>query len=101
MLRARKLLACGFAAVLACGFAAMPAMAAGNSGARELRVADTHPADYPTAQALEHMGRLIAQRSGGRLSLKVLHSRIVGEAVHDRFATGPLGGMVRRIQATE
>ncbi len=43
MLTARKLLACGIAALLA--------MAAGLAGARELRVADTHPADYPIDQA--------------------------------------------------
>ncbi|MCR6630749.1 MAG: TRAP transporter substrate-binding protein [Magnetospirillum sp.] len=46
---------------------------------RELRVADTHPADYPTVQALDHMGRLLAERSQGRLTLKVLHSRLMGE----------------------
>lgn len=47
--------------------------------ARELRVADTHPAGYPTVQALEHMGRLLAERSQGNLTLKVLHSRLMGE----------------------
>lgn len=46
---------------------------------RELRVADTHPADYPTVQALGHMGQLLAERSQGRLALKVLHSRLMGE----------------------
>ncbi|MBX9634394.1 MAG: TRAP transporter substrate-binding protein DctP, partial [Magnetospirillum sp.] len=46
---------------------------------RELRVADTHPADYPTVQALEYMGHLLAERSQGRLGLKVLHSRLMGE----------------------
>lgn len=47
--------------------------------ARELRVADTHPPDYPTVQALDHLGRLLAERSRGRLTLKVLHSRLMGE----------------------
>lgn len=47
--------------------------------ARELRVADTHPASYPTVQALEHMGSLLAERSQGKLTLKVLHSRLMGE----------------------
>lgn len=47
--------------------------------ARELRVADTHPPGYPTVQALEHMGRLLAERSQGTLTLKVLHSRLMGE----------------------
>lgn len=47
--------------------------------ARELRVADTHPADYPTVQALDHMGRVLAERTHGRMTLKVLHSRLMGE----------------------
>ncbi|MBC7908300.1 MAG: TRAP transporter substrate-binding protein [Rhodospirillaceae bacterium] len=46
---------------------------------RELRVADTHPADYPTVQALTHMGKLLAERSQGRINLKVMHSRLMGE----------------------
>lgn len=49
------------------------------ASARELRVADTHPADYPTVQALDHLGRMLAERSQGRLTLKVLHSRLMGE----------------------
>lgn len=49
------------------------------AAARELRVADTHPADYPTVQALEHLGRVLAERSQGSLTLKVLHSRLMGE----------------------
>ncbi|MGE5516101.1 MAG: TRAP transporter substrate-binding protein [Bacteroidota bacterium] len=51
----------------------------GVAQARELRVADTHPAGYPTVQALDHMGRLLAERSHGQLTLKVLHSRLMGE----------------------
>lgn len=47
--------------------------------ARELRVADTHPSDYPTVQALDHLGRVLEERSHGRLTLKVLHSRLMGE----------------------
>lgn len=60
--------------VLAAGFGC-----AAGAFARELRVADTHPADYPTVQALEHMGRILAERTQGRLTLKVLHSRLMGE----------------------
>lgn len=56
----------------------MLVMAAG-AEAKELRVADTHPADYPTVQALDHMGQLLAERSEGRFTLKVFHSRMLGE----------------------
>jgi tripartite ATP-independent transporter DctP family solute receptor len=72
ILTARALLAGLLAAAL---WLPTPAMAVN----RELRVADTHPADYPTVQALSHMGRLLAERSQGRLGLKVLHSRLMGE----------------------
>lgn len=47
--------------------------------AREFRVADTQSADYPTVRALEVMDRIIRERSGGRHSLRIFHSRQLGE----------------------
>jgi tripartite ATP-independent transporter DctP family solute receptor len=47
--------------------------------AREFRVADTQPADYPTVKALELMGRLITERTSGRHTLRIFHSRQLGE----------------------
>jgi len=47
--------------------------------AREFRVADTQSEDYPTVQALRFMGRLIAEKSGGRHQIRVFHSRQLGE----------------------
>lgn len=47
--------------------------------ARVFRVADTQAADYPTVQAIILMGRLIEERTKGRHSLKVFHSRQLGE----------------------
>lgn len=47
--------------------------------AREFRLADTHPESYPTVQAALHLGRLVAERSGGRLVVRVFHSRQLGE----------------------
>ena len=47
--------------------------------AREFRGADTQSEDYPTVQALRYMGRLIEERSGGRLQIRVFHSRQLGE----------------------
>src|ERR1700676_5172978 len=35
-------------------------------GAREFRAADTQNLDYPTVQALLYMGRMVAERGGGR-----------------------------------
>jgi TRAP-type C4-dicarboxylate transport system substrate-binding protein len=50
-----------------------------NAAAREFRAADTQNEDYPTVQALRYMGRLIAEKSGGRLQIRVFHSRQLGE----------------------
>ena len=47
--------------------------------AREFRAADTQSEDYPTVQALRFMGQLIEERSGGRLQIRVFHSRQLGE----------------------
>lgn len=47
--------------------------------AREFRAADTQAEDYPTVQALHFMGRVIAERSGGRDQIRVFHSRQLGE----------------------
>jgi tripartite ATP-independent transporter DctP family solute receptor len=50
-----------------------------SASAREFRAADTQNEDYPTVQALYYMGRLIAERSGGRHQIRVFHSRQLGE----------------------
>ncbi|MCA6124764.1 TRAP transporter substrate-binding protein [Bradyrhizobium sp. WSM 1704] len=47
--------------------------------AREFRTADTQNEDYPTVQALNYMGHLIAERSNGRHRMVVFHSRQLGE----------------------
>ncbi|NVO16841.1 MAG: TRAP transporter substrate-binding protein [Rhodoplanes sp.] len=53
--------------------------AVGPGVAREFRVADTQVEDYPTVQAVNHMGRLIEEQTGGRHRLRVFHSRQLGE----------------------
>jgi tripartite ATP-independent transporter DctP family solute receptor len=47
--------------------------------AREFRAADTQIEEYPTVQALLFMGRLIAEKTGGRDQIRVFHSRQLGE----------------------
>jgi tripartite ATP-independent transporter DctP family solute receptor len=54
-------------------------VAATGAVAREFRAADTQNEDYPTVQALRYMGRLIAERTGGRHQIRVFHSRQLGE----------------------
>ena len=63
---------------LALGLALLSAMPAVTL-AREFRVADTQPADYPTVQALQYMAQIIEERSAGRHRLHVFHSRQLGE----------------------
>ena len=55
------------------------AAAATGAIAREFRAADTQNEDYPTVRALRYMGRLIAERTGGRHQIRVFHSRQLGE----------------------
>ena len=47
--------------------------------AREFRATDTQADNYPTVQALRYMDRLITERTGGRHSIRVFHSRQLGE----------------------
>jgi tripartite ATP-independent transporter DctP family solute receptor len=60
---------------------ALLSLAAVTTGAvaREFRAADTQSMDYPTVQALYYMGRVIAERTGGRDQIRVFHSRQLGE----------------------
>src|ERR1700735_5164752 len=61
-------------------FAALLLTAATTSAvAREFRAADTQSMDYPTVQALYYMGRVIAERTGGRDQIRVFHPRQLGE----------------------
>jgi len=61
-------------------FAALALTAVTTSAlAREFRAADTQSEDYPTVQALRFMGRLIEEKTAGRLQIRVFHSRQLGE----------------------
>jgi len=59
--------------------ALLTTVAPASTAAREFRAADTQGEDYPTVQALNYMGGLVEQRSGGRLRIRVFHSRQLGE----------------------
>jgi tripartite ATP-independent transporter DctP family solute receptor len=52
---------------------------ASHTAAREFRVADTQSADYPTVEAVAFMGHLIEERTNGRHTIRVFHSRQLGE----------------------
>ena len=59
--------------------AAVLAMAPGYAVAREFRVADNQPADYPSVRALEFMANIVEERTNGRHSIRVFHSSQLGE----------------------
>ena len=44
-----------------------------------LRASDTHPDGYPTVAAVEYMGELLKERSGGRIGIDIFHSAQLGE----------------------
>ncbi len=81
------------------------------SQAREFRAADTQPADYPTVEALQYMGRLIAERTNGRHQIRVFHSRQLGEEKEtieqtrvgaidlNRTNVAPIGTLVPQVNA--
>jgi tripartite ATP-independent transporter DctP family solute receptor len=64
-------------------FAALMAgtMIAGAASACEvtLRSSDTHPDGYPTVTAVQEMGRIIEEKTGGRICVEVYHSAQLGE----------------------
>ncbi len=44
-----------------------------------LRAVDTHPEGYPTVEAVKYMGRLLSQRSGGRLGIEQFPGAVLGQ----------------------
>ncbi|OCW59245.1 C4-dicarboxylate ABC transporter [Hoeflea olei] len=44
-----------------------------------LKSSDTHPDGYPTVEAVEAMGKMIEERTDGRLCVEVYHSAQLGE----------------------
>lgn len=61
--------------------AALFASVASLAGACEvtLRSSDTHPEGYPTVLAVEHMGKLLSERTDGRICVEVFHSAQLGQ----------------------
>jgi tripartite ATP-independent transporter DctP family solute receptor len=53
---------------------------------------DTHPADYPTVRAVEFMGSYLAEKTGGRLGIKVYSGGQLGSETDTLEITG-FGGL--------
>jgi tripartite ATP-independent transporter DctP family solute receptor len=58
--------------------AVLAALAATGATAKEFRSSDVHPMDYPTVQAVVHMGKLINERTTGKHSVKVFGQSVLG-----------------------
>jgi len=58
---------------------ALALIATGAAAAREFRAADIQEENYPTVQALRMMDQLVTQRTDKRHSIRVFHSRQLGE----------------------
>ncbi|WP_083988119.1 TRAP transporter substrate-binding protein [Croceicoccus marinus] len=54
--------------------------------------ADTHPGDYPTVKAVEYMGQLLSERTGGRLGIKVFPGAQLGNE-RDTLEITSFGGI--------
>ena len=54
--------------------------------------ADTHPGDYPTVKGVEYMGRLLAERTDGRLGIKVFPGAQLGNE-RDTLEITTFGGI--------
>ncbi len=59
--------------------AALGAAPAGAAETISLRTTDTHPADYPTVQALAYMADHLSRASDGRLTMKIYAGGQLGE----------------------
>jgi TRAP-type C4-dicarboxylate transport system substrate-binding protein len=44
-----------------------------------LRSSDTHPDGYPTVEGVKYMGKLLEERTDGRICVEVFHSAQLGE----------------------
>jgi tripartite ATP-independent transporter DctP family solute receptor len=62
------------------------------AAARDFRSAEVHPADYPTTKAVEYMGQLLKERSGGKMGVKVFPNAALGQE-RDAMEQLKIGGL--------
>jgi tripartite ATP-independent transporter DctP family solute receptor len=66
--------------------------ACGRNDGRAFLSSDTHPADYPTVQAVEEMARLLRERTNGRLDVKTYSGGQLGSE-RDTLEITVFGGL--------
>ena len=64
----------------------------GQTGQRPLLSADSHPANYPTVKAVEHMGASLRERTNGRLDIRVYAGGQLGSE-RDTLEITTFGGL--------
>lgn len=74
------------------GAGALALSGCGDSGARPLYSSDTHPEEYPTVQAVKEMARLLRERTGGALDIKVFAGGQLGSE-RDTLEITTFGGL--------
>ncbi len=74
------------------GLSALGLAACQRDGARTLLSSDTHPAGYPTVEAVQEMGRLLLERTSGRLGIRVYAGGQLG-AERDTLEITTFGGL--------
>ncbi|MCW2305935.1 TRAP transporter substrate-binding protein [Rhodobium gokarnense] len=90
---------------IAAAMLASTALAA-NAAETMLRSSDTHPDGYPTVEAVKYMGKLLEEKTDGRLGIEVFHSAQLGEEKDsieqtqfgvidlDRVSLGPFNNII-------
>ena len=57
----------------------LAALGCAAASGRDFRSSDIHPTDYPTVEAVRYVGKLIGERSKGRLGIKVFPGGTLGD----------------------
>lgn len=76
----------------AAGLAGMSLGACGQAGSRPLLSSDTHPSDYPTVQAVRHMGEVLREQTDGRLDIRIYAGGQLGSE-RDTLEITSFGGL--------
>ncbi len=79
-------------AATASALSALGLSACSRGEGRMLLSSDTHPADYPTVQAVTEMGRLLAERTSGRMGIRIYAGGQLG-AERDTLEITTFGGL--------
>lgn len=74
------------------GGAGLAALSGCGQAGRPLLSSDTHPSDYPTVQAVEHMAKLLRDESSGRLDIRIYAGGQLGSE-RDTLEITSFGGL--------